>query len=340
VTFELAPLNLPLLWGCTGNIRRKQLLMQLSRRYLTAHRRSDRTLCITGCGGAIASECFHGYREFFGDAAAPCSKTDDDFVDAISSMVSSAALGAEASSTPLLPSPSSLAVSTEMEDITWAFYSWEDAIDVVFTTLSNKVTMVVVVVEVIVAVVMATMMMATTIHHFPSIFIHAAPQAHMRFPSQTITPIPDRAAASKFKSDTAHSLALLPGRTCGDSSWLTYGHLQHAIWIGCETRDKSGNEASGGDMEGRQGCGRRPMDAVLNWSPVVAHYASCIGSSSSSSSGSNSSSGGGGDAEMLCDALHGLLVSLEVAGQRGGSNVNQRARARALQHRLQCTDRK
>jgi hypothetical protein len=308
--------------------------MQMSRRCLTAHRRSDRTLCITGCGGAIASECFHGYREFFGDAAAPCSKTDDDFVDAITSMVSSAALGAEASSTPLLPSPSSLAVSTEMEDVTWAFYSWEDAIDVVFTTLSNKVTMVVVVV-VMVVVVMATMMKTTTNHHFPSIFIPAAPQAHMRFPSQTITPIPDRAAASKFKSDTAQSLALLPGRTCGESGWFTYGYRQHAIWIGCETRDKSGNEVRGADMEGRQGCGRRPMDAVLNWSPVVAHYASCIGSSSS---GSNSS-GSGGDAEMLCDALHGLLVSLELAGQRG-SNVNQRARARALQHRLQCTDRK
>jgi hypothetical protein len=74
------------------------------------------------------------------------------------------------------------------------------------------------------------------------------------------------------------------------------------------------------------------MDAVLNWSPVVSHYAACAGSSSAiknASSGHNQT-----DVEMLCEALRGLEVSLRLLGRSG--ERQQGGRVRALISRLPC----
>jgi hypothetical protein len=87
--------------------------------------RSDRTLCITGCGGVIVSECFRGYQEMFGDTSARCANSAEEFHEIIEGILSS-----QSSKSPALES---------LEAVTWSFYTWEDAIDVVFTTLENKV---------------------------------------------------------------------------------------------------------------------------------------------------------------------------------------------------------
>jgi hypothetical protein len=72
------------------------------------------------------------------------------------------------------------------------------------------------------------------------------------------------------------------------------------------------------------------MDAVLNWSPVVSHYSSCIGSSGTNSSNSSNAN----DIMLLCKSLHGLRMSLEALG-RGGEH-QQGGRVRSLMSRLLC----
>jgi hypothetical protein len=84
------------------------------------------------------------------------------------------------------------------------------------------------------------------------------------------------------------------------------------------------------------------MDAVLNWSPVIAHYAACICGSSVdvavscniSSSTRRSDGSGHNNIQMLCDALDALLESLRLLGRC--SNRQQGGRVRLLIMRLLC----
>jgi hypothetical protein len=138
--------------------------------------RSDRTLCITGCGGTIVSECFHGYREFFGDDVGRCASSVQDFVDIVSEMQSSSSSSS---------SSSSLSSSLLLESVTWAYFSWEDSIDVVFTTLDNKDRLV--------------------------------------FPVAESSSSSNISSIGNFASETPSSLSLLPGSSCGDDRWLSYG---------------------------------------------------------------------------------------------------------------------
>jgi hypothetical protein len=62
-----------------------------------------------------------------GDAAESCAASTSDFVDIINRLTSSDA------------QPSLAAAAAE--SATWSYYSWEDAVAVVFATLANKVAL-------------------------------------------------------------------------------------------------------------------------------------------------------------------------------------------------------